>query len=162
MKASPGKDHLIVEEGSMTRSQAKRIKEVMWLLVQTTMDETSIIGNKDTIFMLGLGVETGWFNLIQVVDDGTGLNNYIHYATAFSQSEEKLRFHKWPMWPHMIELSATWYIQDMNFSNVTRSFIYVKTLFFYFYFLSFVIFRILFRVNQGFMSFLWIELIISL
>lgn len=38
----------------MTRSHAKRVKEAMGLLAQATMDEASIVTNKETSLMLGL------------------------------------------------------------------------------------------------------------
>lgn len=57
MKSSSGKDPLIVNEGSMTRSRAKRVKEVMWLLVQATVDEILINANKSTSFMLNSNEE---------------------------------------------------------------------------------------------------------
>lgn len=49
-----GTNPLIVEEGSMTRLRAKRVKEAMGLLAQATMDEASIVTNKETSLMLGL------------------------------------------------------------------------------------------------------------
>lgn len=57
----------------MTRSRAKRVKEAMELIVQTMVDETSIKARKETSFMFGLVEDTKWINLIQVMDEGTGM-----------------------------------------------------------------------------------------
>lgn len=53
MKASLGKDLLIVEEVPMTRSQAKRVKEAIRLLAEITMDKTLIIAIKEKKFHVG-------------------------------------------------------------------------------------------------------------
>lgn len=52
-EASPDKDSLIVEEGSMTRSRVKRVKEAMRLIAQSTVDKTLVVASKGTSFMLG-------------------------------------------------------------------------------------------------------------
>lgn len=46
MNTSLGKDALIVEEGPMTGSRVKRVKEAVGLFVQVAKDETSILANK--------------------------------------------------------------------------------------------------------------------
>lgn len=46
MKTSSTKDPMIIEEGPMTRSQTKQIKEMIGLLFQSIMDETSILTSK--------------------------------------------------------------------------------------------------------------------
>lgn len=77
MKVSPGKDPLIVDETPMMRSQAKRVNEAMWLLIQATIDETSILASKGTSFVLGSKEKTSWFNAIQATDEVTGQSNYV-------------------------------------------------------------------------------------
>lgn len=75
-KASSDKNPLIIEEGLMTWSQAKRVKEVMGLLVQAMIDKTSIMVIKGTNFMLGSGEESQWINLIRVMGVEAGHYNY--------------------------------------------------------------------------------------
>lgn len=52
--ASKDNDPLIVNEGPMTKSQVKKVKEDIGLLVQITVDETSITTSKRTNFILSL------------------------------------------------------------------------------------------------------------
>lgn len=78
-KASPRKDSLTVEEGPINRSQVKRVKEAMRLLVKDIMDETLIVASKGTSYMLGLEAETRLPNLIQAADERL---NRLYYAIA--------------------------------------------------------------------------------
>lgn len=61
----------------MTRLQVKKVKKVMILLVQTTVNETSIITSKMTSFILDMEEETRLINLVQVVDRGAEEVNYV-------------------------------------------------------------------------------------
>lgn len=61
----------------MTRLQVKKVKKVMILLVQTTVNETSIITSKMTSFILDMEEETRLINLVQVVDRRAEEVNYV-------------------------------------------------------------------------------------
>lgn len=87
-KASSEKDPLIVEEVSMTRLRAKKVKEAMRLLVQTMVDESSIMARKGTSFMLGLREEISWFNLIRAMDEGSK-SHYVNHAVKFVGTRKK-------------------------------------------------------------------------
>lgn len=78
-KTSTRRDMLIIEGGSMTRSRAKWINQVIWILVQSTMDDNVIYARKEASFMLGSKSKIIWINTIQAAEDGAVLGNH---ATA--------------------------------------------------------------------------------
>lgn len=58
MRASKDNNLLIVDGGPMTRSQTKKVKEALILLLQSMMDGKSITTSKKTSFILGMNEET--------------------------------------------------------------------------------------------------------
>lgn len=50
--------------------------EAMGLLVQLTIDETSIVLQKEVSFMLGSKDETNWINVLQGAEGGTKTKHY--------------------------------------------------------------------------------------
>lgn len=69
-RVSPGKDLLLVEEGPMTRSRAKQVKEAMTLVVQATVDDMAILTKIGVSSMLGSRAESGLMSLIQATEPG--------------------------------------------------------------------------------------------
>lgn len=76
----------------MTRSRAKRVKEKMKLLIQATMDETSILGSKGISFMFGLEEDSKWINIIKAAEEGTDQKamwspSFLRHVTAYSEAK---------------------------------------------------------------------------
>lgn len=119
-KTCPGRDPLINGGGPMTRSRAKQVNQVIGLLVQSTIDDTSIfMHKKKTSFMFGSKVETIWINTIQTAEVGARIHNCA-IASLIAPCNHMVVYRKlggnqdlnhatvpWsPMWPHRVIFEA--------------------------------------------------------
>lgn len=67
--AYSNRDPLIIEEGAMTRSRGKQVKEALGMLVKATIDKTMFGTQNRTSFMLGSRLKTNWINTIQATEE---------------------------------------------------------------------------------------------